>query len=46
LIQSQRFAVSDLKLPVHQIDAVHGFRYRMLHLQARIHFQKVIGTVI
>ena len=40
LREAQRFAVCDAQLLVHEVDAVDEFGDRMLHLQARIHFEK------
>ena len=37
----QRFTGRNQQLRFDEIDAGHHFRYRVFHLQARVHFQKV-----
>ena len=40
LLHRQRLAARHTQLQLHQVQAGHRFGYRMLHLQASVHFQK------
>ena len=46
LRERQPPAGRDLDLQPHQVEAGHQFRDRMLHLQARVHFQEVEAAVL
>ncbi len=41
LLQRQLLACRNANLPIHQVQARHPFRHGMLHLQSRIHLEKV-----
>ena len=41
LLDRQTLAGGDAQLPLHQVEPGRQLRHRMLHLQARIHFQEI-----
>jgi hypothetical protein len=40
-VEREPLALRETELPLHQVHARHGFRDRVLHLQPRVHLQKV-----